>query len=275
MTDPIVTADWLARNLSQTIVLDATYLMPADPVRCLADYRGAHIPGARFFAVDEIAASGVSLPHMLPDPETFGAAMARLGIAPGDRVVVYDRSKNHFSAPRVWLTLVLYGFDKVHVLDGGFDAWTRAGHAVAKGVEPWEPQVLQSWDLQSDRVIDGETLKAQIDATGPLILDARSQERFNGTAPEPRAGLKSGHMRGSTCVPFTSLTRSDGMFATRDELYDIFGDLGDTTPIVSCGSGMTACVLALGLARIGRASCLYDGSWAEWGKGELGEILPS
>ena len=273
MTDPIVTADWLAGNLSETIVLDATYFMPADPERSLADYRAAHIPGARLWEVDEISAPHGDLPHMLPDPETFGAALARLGIEPGATVVVYDRSKNHFSAPRVWKTLTLYGFDKVYVLDGGFDAWVAAGHEVASGEESWEPAERQSWHMETDRVVDGEALAKRIATTRPLILDARAQDRFDGAAPEPRAGLRSGHMDGAACVPFTKLTRMDGGFATPDELRDIFGDLGDTTPVVSCGSGMTACVLALGLARIGKDACLYDGSWAEWGKGELGEIL--
>jgi len=271
--DPLVSPNWLAENLAQAVVLDATYFLPPDPERSRAEYLEAHIPGAQLFEIDEIASTTNGLPHMLPDAETFAGGMAHLGIDGSTPVVVYDRSANHFSAPRVWMTLRLYGISQVYVLNGGLQAWTEAGHAVANGEEEPRSVAPRNWTLDAASVIDGQSLRDEIERKGPVILDARSQDRFDGRAPEPRAGLQSGHMRGATCVPFTSLTQPGGSFATPAQLHDIFGDVPETTPIVSCGSGMTACVLALGLARIDRPAQLYDGSWSEWGQGHLGEIL--
>ncbi len=273
MSDPLVTPDWLAEHLSQTVILDATYFLPPDPARSRAEYLDAHIPGARLFEIDEIASSQGDLPHMLPDPDTFAVAMVKLGISRDATVVVYDRSANHFSAPRVWMTLRLYGIERSYVLDGGLMAWTAAGLDVSGGKESWSPAMLETWTFDSARVLSGAELRDEIDNSGPAIFDARSQDRFDGHAAEPRPGLQSGHMRGASCIPFTSLTGPDGRFATPERLREIFGAAPATAPVLSCGSGMTACVLALGLARIGRPARLYDGSWAEWGQGQLGEIL--
>lgn len=273
MTDPLVTPNWLFHRLSDTVVLDATYFLPPDPARSRAEYEEAHIPGARLFEIDEIANTTNGLPHMLPDADTFGAAMARLGIQRSATVVVYDRSSNHFSAPRVWMTLKLYGIDRAFVLDGGLMAWRAAGLPVSAGDEPETRALSETWTLDAARVISGTELRDEIDSSGPVILDARSQDRFDGRAPEPRLGLRSGHMPGATCIPFTSLTGPEGRFATVDELSALFAGAAGATPVLTCGSGMTACVLALGLARLGRPARLYDGSWAEWGQGRLGAIL--
>lgn len=274
MTDPLVSADWLAARLDDVVVLDATYYMPADPDRARADFAAARIPGARLFEIDAIADADSDLPHMLPDAETFAAAMAALGVDGSRPVVVYDRSATHFSAPRVWFTLRLHGLDEVYVLDGGLEAWRAAGHALASGAEEHAPVASRAWQIDGDRVLSGAEMGAHVARGEEPVIDARARDRFDGEAPEPRPGLQSGHMPGATCVPFTALTGADGHFLGREDLRALFTETGEGTTVVTCGSGMTACVLALGLHRLGRDAILYDGSWAEWGQGTLGPIRP-
>ena len=274
MTDPLVSADWLAAKLDEVAVLDATYYMPADPGRSRADFAASRIPGARLFEIDTISAPDSDLPHMLPDAATFGAAMAALGIDGSRPVVVYDRSVNHFSAPRVWFTLRLYGLPDVKVLNGGLAAWTAAGHATASGAADHTTVAPRQWQMDDARVMAGTDMAARVAAGDTQVIDARARERFDGTAPEPRPGLRSGHMPGAACVPFTALTGPNGLFQDNATLRELFADTGQETAVVTCGSGMTACVLALGLHRLGRDAILYDGSWAEWGQGELGQIRP-
>lgn len=272
MTDPLVSADWLADHLEEVVVLDATYFLPPDPARSQAEFRDAHIPGARLFEIDEVSDHDHPLPHMMPDPATFSQAMAALGIDGSKPVVVYDRSPNHFSAPRVWFTLRAFGLAESYVLDGGLALWQAGGHPVAEGSRDAEPVAPRDWSLEAGRVLTAAEVADEAEAATP-ILDARSAERFEGRAPEPRPGLSSGHMPGSRCAPFTALTGEDGRFRTADELAPIFAGIEEVEPVVTCGSGMTACVLALGLARLGRKARLYDGSWAEWGTGTVGPIL--
>ncbi len=272
MTDPLVTADWLAGHLADAVVLDATYFLPPDPERSRKEYLDAHIPGARLFEINKIADTDHPLPHMMPDPQTFAAAMADLGVDGHKPVVVYDRSPNHFSAPRVWFTLRSYGLEKTFVLDGGLQLWRAGGHPVVSGPEAATPLPRRDWTLAARRILTAADVMREADVRTP-ILDARSQDRFDGIAPEPRPGVASGNMPGSRCLPFTSLTDEAGRFCDPSTLRSHFGDLEGADPIVTCGSGMTACVLALGLARIGTPARLYDGSWAEWGTGTVGPIL--
>lgn len=272
MTDPIVTPDWLAQNLDRVKVLDATYYLPADPDRIRRDYDAAHIPGAALFEIDAVCDGNSDLPHMLPDEGTFARAMAALGIDGRVPVVVYDRSANHFSSPRVWYTLRLFGLHHSYVLDGGLPAWIAAGYPVSSGASTVTPVAEVDWTLDRARVLTGADMAAFVAAGGETIFDARSRERFEGRAPEPRPGLSSGHMAGASCVPFTELTDADGRFAGVDALRAMFAAAQGRSPIVTCGSGMTACVLALGLDRIGIGARLYDGSWADWGRGQLGAI---
>lgn len=272
MTDPLVTAEWLAANLDDVVVLDATYYLPPDPSKSRSDFETARIPGARLFEIDEIANRTSGLPHMLPDETLFSEAMAALGIDGTKPVVVYDRSASHFSAPRVWFTLRLFGLKEAYVLEGGLNAWTNAGHPTDSGSASHEPAAPVNWTLDRDRVLSGRQMAERVAAGNETIFDARSQDRFDGTAPEPRPGISSGHMTGATCTPFTALTNDEGGFAGADQLRTIFAAVDKSDPIVTCGSGMTACVLALGLERIGIKARLYDGSWVEWGSGELGEI---
>lgn len=272
MSDPIVTVDWLAANLDRVVVLDASYVLMADPETIRSDYLAEHIRGARLFEIDQIADQDSGLPHMLPSDGHFSAAMAQLGVDGTRPVVIYDRSANHFSAPRVWFTLKLFGVNECYVLNGGLLAWKAAGHSVEAG-EPTHSDVAErEWTLDRSRVVAGAAMSDYVKAGTEAILDARARNRFIGEAPEPRPGLTSGHMPGSTCVPFASLTDAEGNFLSQNQLHDLFSSVEQNNPIVSCGSGITACVLALGLERIGVPARLYDGSWAEWGRGELGPI---
>lgn len=272
MTDPIVSVDWLSNNLDKVVVLDATYALLADPEQIKRDYLAEHIPGARLFEIDKIADTKSDLPHMLPSNKHFAEAMAELGVDGSRPVVVYDRSLNHFSAPRVWFTLKLFGVNECYVLNGGLEAWKRAGNTLETG-KPAPSFVSQrTWALDPSRVVSGEQISQFVESCSETILDARAKNRFVGEAPEPRPGLTSGHMPGSVCVPFAGLTDSDGNFRAPQALKEIFKEVESPNPIVSCGSGITACVLALGLARIGVEARLYDGSWADWGRGTLGPI---
>jgi len=273
MNDPLVSAARLSQRIKDFDIVDATYYMPADPARIRADFLAARIPGARLFEIDEIVDRSSDLPHMLPDAGTFGRAVAELGIDGSRPVVVYDRSVNHFSAPRVWLTLKLFGVENCYVLDGGFNAWVKAGCTVVSGDAGDRAAALRSWTMDKRRVLSGAKMAAAISTGDGPIFDARSAERFAGLAAEPRPGLRSGHMQGASCVPFTSLTGPDGLFVGLPILRELFGYPTDQQPIVSCGSGLTACVLALGLARLGLTARLYDGSWSEWGRGTLGDIV--
>ncbi|WP_068302850.1 sulfurtransferase [Pararhodobacter sp. CCB-MM2] len=272
VTDPLIDPSWLAERLDHVVVLDATYGLGAAPEQARAAVVEARIPGARHFDIDAISAPGTELPHMLPDGDTFARAMAALGIDGTRPVVVYDRSLNHFSAPRVWFTLTLFGLENVHVLDGGLARWRAEGHAVASGPVEVTPVAPRDWPFDAARVLTGTALAEALRQGTAQVVDARAQDRFDGRAPEPRAGLKSGAMPGAVCRPFATLTGPDGRFATPETLRDMFAEVGPE-PVLSCGSGVTACVLALGLARIGRRARLYDGSWTEWGQGKLGPIV--
>lgn len=272
MSDPIVTVEWLASNLNKVVVLDASYVLMADPETIRSDYLAEHIPGARLFEIDQIADQDSSLPHMLPSDEHFSAAMAHLGVDGTRPVVVYDRSSNHFSAPRVWFTLKLFGVNECYVLNGGLQAWKSAGHSVEAGEPAKAAVATKDWALDRSRVLTGAAMSDYVKAGTETILDARANNRFIGEAPEPRPGLASGHMPGSSCVPFTGLTDAEGDFLKPEALCELFSGVDATSPIVSCGSGITACVLALGLERIGVQARLYDGSWTEWGQGKLGPI---
>ncbi|WP_244070025.1 sulfurtransferase [Bradyrhizobium sp. Ce-3] len=269
----MISAARLSRRLHDFDIIDATYYMPADPARARADFQALRIPGARLFEIDEIVDRSSDLPHMLPDAGTFARAAAELGIDGSRPVAVYDRSVNHFSAPRVWLTLKLFGIENCYVLDGGFSAWMNAGCPVVSGDAGDRTVAPRTWTLDKGRVLTGAEMAKAVAAGDGTIFDARSKERFAGAAAEPRPGLRSGHMQGASCVPFTSLTRSDGLFVDPSTLRTMFGYPTDREPIVSCGSGLTACVLALGLARLGLNARLYDGSWSEWGRGALGDII--
>lgn len=268
--DPFVEAAWVAQQLGEMVLLDATYFMPADPEKSLAVFKEKHIPGARLFAVDEIADLSSPVPHMMPGPSIFAEAMGKLGLRGDSAVVVYDRSANHFSAPRVWFTLLANGHRNVRVLNGGLTAWERSGYPVEQGIPEHASTVYQSAQTASRRVVDLDDV-ANVVARGCVtaqIVDARSSPRFHGDVAEPRPGLRSGHMPGALNVPFDRLTGADGLFLHREAIEHLFTEAGlkaDVPVIASCGSGLTAAVLALALTRAGRTDvAIYDGSWMEW-----------
>lgn len=269
MNDPLVTAAWLNEHLASPDirVIDATWFMPNDPRDAKALYGERRIPGAIFFDIDEIADTSSDLPHMLPAPEKFASRMKKAGVGDGSRVVVYD---NHglMSAARVWWTFRVFGHEDVAVLDGGFPAWERAGYEIETGPPRSRMERHFTPRVRNDLVRTLADVQRAIDARTP-ILDARAAPRFKGEAPEPRAGLRSGHMPGALNVPFGSLLNEDGTMKSAGELKEILGAGGLTgraAPICSCGSGITAAVIALALARAGRwDAAIYDGAWAEWG----------
>jgi thiosulfate/3-mercaptopyruvate sulfurtransferase len=269
MTDPLVSTAWLAERLSQADVqiLDGSWWMPAEARSGHAEYLQAHIPGAVFFDIDAIADRTVDLPHMLPTPEQFAEAAGRLGLRRDAIIVAYD-TYGVRAAARVWWTLRVMGFSNVFVLDGGLRAWRAAGLAIESGeVTPTPTTLTPAFEPALVRGLDD--IRDVIRSRAAQIVDARGGPRFRGEVPEPRAGLRAGHMPGASNVPFDGLVDADGRMKSTAELATAFEGAGIdlAQPIVTtCGSGVTASVLALALARLGRDDvAVYDGSWTEWG----------
>ena len=265
----LVSTDWLAKHLRDPDlrVLDASWYLPAQNRDAKAEYAAAHIPGARFFDIDEISDQRSSLPHMAPPPEKFISRMRAMGVGDGHQVVIYD-GMGIFSAARVWWTFRLMGKIDVAVLDGGFPKWQAEG----REVEDMPPMIRDRHMTVSrqNQLVKDVTQVAHAAKLGEAeIIDARSAPRFRGEAAEPRPGLRSGHIPGSKNIPFSEVLTSDGRMKSPSDLRAIFDAAGvDLTKpaITSCGSGVTAAVLSLALERIGhRNHALYDGSWAEWG----------
>lgn len=264
--DPLVTAGWLQAHLHDTdlAVFDATKYLPTDGKDGLAEFTRAHIPGARFFDIDEVADQDTSLPHMVPTPGRFERLVGALGVSNASRVVFYDQ-KGIASAPRGWWMMGLFGHDAAFVLDGGLPAWLRAGGATEAGVPgPPAPAGFRA-TFRATRL---RGIGDMLDPGTALVLDARPAGRFDGTAPEPRPGLPSGHMPASRNLPFTTLLNPDGTLQDADRLRAAFAALGadGSRPVVtSCGTGVTATILTLALRRAGLPEgAVYDGSWTEW-----------
>jgi len=273
--DSLVSTEWLAGELGKPdlAVLDITYYLPPEGKTGREEFRRAHIPGARFLDVDEAADPDSDLPHMVPTPARFAKLMGSLGIGNDTRVVFYD-GKGIFSAPRGWWLMHLFGHEKVAVLDGGLPKWQRENRPIESGdPAPAAPTTFTA-DLRTDRLAgigDMKRIVRQSAVTGggdTLILDARSRGRFEGTAPEPRPGLPGGHMPGASSLPATDLVGPDGTFLPPQALRELFVEAGadGTRPVVTtCGTGITACVLAFGLHQTGLVdAAVYDGSWTEW-----------
>lgn len=263
--NPLVSTNWLADNLTRVTVVDASWYMPEDRRDPAAEFEAGHIPGAVFFDIDAIADHQTDLPHMLPPPGQFSAAMATLGIGDGEQILVYDGT-GLFSAPRAWWMLKAMGHDDVRVLDGGLPKWKKEGRKLESGVAKRAPKFFTAIP-RPQLVRDFHGVKAGLSET--QILDARSNSRFTGAEAEPRAGLKSGHMPGAVNVPWRALLTPDNTLKDDHALQALFAEKGVElrAPIItSCGSGISAAILMLALEKIGAQHLsLYDGSWAEWG----------
>ena len=273
MTSPstwIIETAALAQCLKDAdlVLLDGSMHLPTSGRNARKEYEAAHIPGALYFDIDEIADKSNPLPHMLPKPEQFAAQVGRMGIGPDTRVVVYD-SEGLYSAGRVWWMLRTMGHDTVAVLNGGLKKWKTADRALT--AEPTPAKAPRAFTPRFDpaRVRDAAAVKALIGDARVQIVDARAAARFAGSVPEPRAGLRSGHIPSSRSLPFTNLLNADGTLKDRAGLEAAFkaADVDIGRPVVaSCGSGVTAGVIAFALARIGQPdAAVYDGSWSEWG----------
>jgi thiosulfate/3-mercaptopyruvate sulfurtransferase len=268
-TPALVTTDWLAANLTRRNlrVLDGSWHMPQQKRDAHTEFVAAHVPRAAFFDIDAIADTGSPLPHMLPTARTFASRVGALGVGAGDLVVAYD-TRGVVSAARVWWTFRVFGHDRVAVLDGGFPKWRAEGRPVESGDPTPRPRRFGA-HLRKSLVRDLAQMRANLTSRREQVLDARSGGRFAGTEPEPRAGLRSGHIPGSLNLPYDRLYRPDGTFAPPLELRQTFAAAGldlDRPVVTTCGSGVTASVLAFGLhlLRTGRVA-VYDGSWSEWG----------
>jgi len=267
--DALVTTEWLAKHRDEpdVRVVDGTWHMPQLGRDARAEFLAAHIPGAVFFDIDAIADHTTTLPHMLPGAEAFAAAVGALGLGSGDRIIVYD-VRGVVSAARVWWTFRAFGHDAVAVLDGGLRKWRLEGRPVEAGEAQPAPRTFAARP-RPELVRDLAAVRANLASRAEQVVDARSAGRFAGTEPEPRPGLLGGHIPGSLNLPYETLYRADGRLETPDALRAAMRAAGVdlARPIVtSCGSGVTASVLALALHRLGRPDvAVYDGSWSEWG----------
>jgi len=271
MTSSLVSTDWLAAHLGDKgiALLDATWAPKGTRPDPDALYAAGHIPGARRFDVDQIADHGSPLPHMLPTPELFAAEAGLLGIDADDLIVAYDATGVTSAAARAWWMFRVFGHNKVAVLDGGLPKWIAEGRPVETGQPaPPGPKSFVA-RFHAELVRDLDTVKAISEHGGALLLDARSAGRFEGTAPEPWAGGRGGHIPGSRSLPFTDLIDPDTktmLPAERLRARLAAAGVGSGPIVASCGSGVTACVIALALNEVGRPdAAVYDGSWAEWG----------
>ena len=268
--DPLVTTDWLAAHLDDPDVkiIDASFKLPGVLPLPIDDYLAAHIPGAVFFDVDAVSDHSVPLPHMYPDETQFARDIAALGISSSDTVVAYD-SGGWVAAPRAWWMLLSFGHDRVKVLDGGLKKWQAEGRPTQSG-QPRPGQGRFDAKLDPNFLRSKQQLVGNLDTQAEQVLDARPRPRFEGSAAEPRPGLRGGHIPGSRNIPYAELfDAKTGAMKPLDELRRIFSKAGVdlAKPIVTtCGSGVSAAVLTLALYRLGvRGTALYDGSWSEWG----------
>lgn len=263
-----VSTAWLAENLTapDLAIIDGTFFMPDEGRDAKAEYLAGHIPGAVFFDIDAIADHATDLPHMLPTPDVFARAMGELGLGDGMRFVVYDAT-GFPGAARVWWTLRVFGARDVKILAGGLPQWRIEGRSLEVGPTT-RPSRVFTPQFDAAAVADAEKVKKASETGSAQIIDARASARFKGEAPEPRPGVRSGHVPGSLNAPWREVV-ADGRIKPADEVEAVFAKAGldaKRPVITTCGSGVTAAILLLALETIGRSGVvLYDGSWSEWG----------
>lgn len=264
---PLVSADWLKANVDapDVQVLDATWVPPflKDRPNGRAVYQAGHIPGASYFDIDEIADPETALKHMLPSPATFAAKVGVLGVSNDAHIVVYDNN-GFFASARAWWMFRAMGHDQISVLDGGLNAWISAGGKQSSDTATPNPGTFKA-HLRDSLVRNEMTMQDHVEAQDATVLDARDHGRFSGSSPEPRPDLPSGHMPGSLCVPASGLVNADKTLKSVEELKPMFNQYLQDPIVTSCGSGVSAAVISLALAQLGKWDvALYDGSWSEW-----------
>jgi thiosulfate/3-mercaptopyruvate sulfurtransferase len=268
--EPLVTTEWLAgeSGKSDLVIFDATKYLPNEDKDGKAEFLKSHIPGARYFDIDEIADPDTTLPHMVPTPGRFEKLMGAMGVSNASRIVFYDQ-KGLASAARGWWLMGLFGHDQAAVLDGGLPKWVREARSTQAGASAVPVPATFLAEYRASRLRGVGDLMRNVASRSELVLDARAAGRFTGATPEPRPGMRSGHIPGSANVPYTDLLLPDGTFRSPTEVKARFAKAGidSSRPLVtSCGSGVTACILTLGLRLAGLPEgAVYDGSWTEWG----------
>jgi thiosulfate/3-mercaptopyruvate sulfurtransferase len=268
MSSSLVTTQWLSQHLKDVVLIDVSWHLPTAKRDAKAEFAAKHIPGAVFYDLDAGAATGTTLPHMLPTDEKFAEDMQALGVSNESHVVCYDAA-GLFSAARLWWMLKSFGHAKVSVLDGGLPMWLRDGFAVESDLTHPKQSSGFKAKLDTTKVKSLSDVVAAIKSGSAQIADARSGTRFRGEEPEPRPGVRPGHMPGAFNVHYAALLNADGTLKSGQALREAFAANGidlNRPIITSCGSGVTAAILSLGLTELGVIDqCLYDGSWAEWG----------
>ena len=266
----IVDTDWLVEHLDapDLVVFDGSWHLPTAGRDAKKEFLAGHIPGALFFDIDDLSDERSQLPHMLPSTVKFSSRMKKMGVGDGMRIVVYD-TIGLFSAARVWWTFRAMGHEDVAVLNGGLKKWTLEGRELEDGPPRKRPECHFTPLMNASLVRDMDDIKAALAKKSAQLVDARPAGRFAGSEPEPRPGLRGGHLPGSRNVPSQTLLNDDGTLKSAEELQRIFAGAGinPAQPVItSCGSGVTASILSLALAVLGQTNAaVYDGSWAEWG----------
>lgn len=263
----LVSAEWLRDNLLNVVPVDATFHLPTVDRDALEEFRERHIPGAVFFDIDELSDPESPLPHMLPSPTDFAEKVGSMGISPDDTLIVYD-VYGLFSAARCYAMFKAFGHDRVAVLDGGLPAWISLGATLESGKSPRPAVEYPTGSFGTGAFVDHAAVSDEL-RNGGQVIDARAAPRYAGSVPEPRPGLRSGHMPGAVNIPFDRMLDPDtGRVLPNEVLKDVFAAAGidPSQPVIaSCGSGVTACVIGLAAEQLGVKVRIYDGSWTEWG----------